>query len=92
MVFHGLLLSLSRNNFIIPIQKKFKKLKIISSIGIDEPNLRWATYEYDIKKTNYTLVAGENNLNYFYEDNSYYYFKIDKNTLLDDNYAYIYAR
>lgn len=92
LVFHGLLLSLSRNNFIIPIQKKCKKLKIISSIGIDEPNLRWVTYEYDIKKTNYTLVAGENNLNYFYEDNSYYYFKIDKNTLLDDNYAYIYAR
>ena len=92
LVFHGFLLSLTRNNFIIPISKKFSKLKIISSMGIDDPNLHWVTYEYDIKKTNYTLVAGENDLNYFYEDNSYYYFKISKNTVLDDNYAYIYAR
>ena len=92
LVFHGLLFSFSRNNFIIPISKKCKKLKVISSIGIDDPNLHWVTYEYDIKKTNYTLVAGENDLNYFYEDNSCYYFKISKNTALDDNYAYIYAR
>ena len=92
LVFHGLLFSFSRNNFIIPILKKYKKLKVVSSIGIDDPNLHWVTYEYDIKKTNYTLVADENNLNYFYEDNSYYYFKISKNTALDDNYAYIYAR
>lgn len=92
LVFHGLLFSFSRNNFIIPISKKCKKLKVVSSVGIDDPNLHWVTYEYDIKKTNYTLVAGENDLNYFYEDNSYYYFKISKNTALDDNYAYIYAR
>ena len=92
LVFHGLLFSFSRNNFIIPISKKCKKLKVVSSVGIDDPNLHWVTYEYDIKKTNYTLVAGENDLNYFCEDNSYYYFKISKNTVLDDNYAYIYAR
>ena len=92
LTFHGLLVFLSRKNFIIPISKKFSKLRIISSISIDESNFHWVTCEYDIKKTNYNLANEENYLNYSYEDNSYYYFKITKNTVLDDNYAYIYAR
>lgn len=92
LVFHGLLPELSKNNFVVPILKKYRQIRIISSIGINEPVYNWIIHESLLSKKNYTLVENENSMSFLREDNEYYYFKINQTTNINDNYAYIYAK
>lgn len=92
LIFQGLLLEVSTKNFIVPIPKTATKLRIFSSIGINSESYNWKLQELTIAKRNYTLVESENFLNFFSEDNNYYYFKTTHNTAVNDNYAYIYAK
>lgn len=92
LIFQGLLLEVSTKNFIVPIPKTATKLRIFSSIGIDDERYNWELQELTIAKRNYTLVESENFMNYFSEDSNYYYFRITHNTKVNDNYAYIYVK
>ena len=91
-MFHGLLLELSKNNFVVPILKKYRQIRIISSIAINEVTYNWIIHESLLSKKNYTLVENENSMSFLREDNEYYYFKMNQTTNINDNYAYIYAK
>nr|DAI58029.1 MAG TPA: hypothetical protein [Caudoviricetes sp.] len=92
LVFNGLLQPVSRKSFIVPIPKKSSKIRILSSIGINDEMNNWFFQEITVSKTNYTIVNGEHYLNYSSETDKYYYFKIISTTNVDDNYAYIYVK
>lgn len=92
LVFNGLLQSVSRKSFIVPIPKKSSKIRILSSVGIDDEQNNWFFQEHTISKTNYTIVDREHYLNFHSENDKYYYFKIISTTNVDDNYAYIYVK
>ena len=92
LVFNGLLQSVSRKSFIVPIPKKSSKIRILSSVGIDDEQNNWFFQEHTISKTNYTIVDREHYLNFHSENDKYYYFKIISTTNVDDNYDYIYVK
>ena len=92
LVFNGLLQPVSRKSFIVPIPKKSSKIRILSSIGIDDEQNNWFFQEHTISKTNYTIVDREHYLNFHSETDNYYYFKVITTTNVDDNYAYIYVK
>lgn len=92
LIFNGLLQQVSRKSFVIPIPKKSKKIRILSSVGIDDEMNNWFFQELAVAKNNYTIVNGEHYLNFYTETDNYYYFKVITTTNVDDNYAYIYVK
>lgn len=92
LIFNGLLQPVSRRSFVIPVPKKASKIRILSSVGIDDEQNNWFFQEHTISKTNYTIVNREHYLNFHSENDKYYYFKVVSSTSVDDNYAYIYAK
>lgn len=92
LVFNGLLQHIARKSFVIPVPKKASKIRILSSVGIDDLYNDWVFQEFSFSKSNFTLVNGEHYLNFFKETDKYYYFKVVSTTSVDDNYAYIYVK
>ena len=92
LIFNGLLQPVSRINFVIPVPKKASKIRILSSIGIDDLGNDWVFQEFSFSKSNFTLANGEHYLNFFKETDKYYYFNVVSTTSVDDNYAYIYVK
>ena len=92
LIFSGLLQHIARKSFVIPVPKKASKIRILSSVGIDDLYNDWVFQEFSFSKSNFTLVNGEHYLNFFKETDKYYYFKVVSTTSVDDNYAYIYVK
>lgn len=61
-------------------------------MGVDSTQHNWIIQEKALGKTNYTLVENENSMSFIKEDETYYYFKINQTTNVNDNYAYIYVK